>query len=119
MIFVFGRGIGLVSGESVMSLYQCACGETTIVLDTRASNNRLRRRRKCPKGHRLSTLEVPLEARNELVNVLKFAAERSSFVGIDGPEGNLETFIAEQVDHILAGKPLPYPPDRPPPSSDP
>jgi transcriptional regulator NrdR family protein len=96
-----------------MSLYHCTCGLSSAVMDTRVSHQRLRRRRRCPADHRFSTLEVPLEARDKLIEIIVWSAERAAHDGED-----LRSFVGEQVDHILLGKPLPYPPDPPPATHD-
>ncbi len=96
-----------------MSSFNCTCGEKTSVIDTRDTNDRLKRRRKCSMGHRFHTIEVPLEARDKLIEIIVWSAERSTI------DQDLNSFVGEQVDHILLGKPLPYPPDPPPCTADP
>jgi transcriptional regulator NrdR family protein len=97
----------------IMSSFNCSCGQKTSVIDTRDTNDRLKRRRKCPNDHRFNTVEVPLEARDKLIDIIVWSAQRSTI------DGDLNSFVGEQVDHILLGKPLPYPPDQPPNTADP
>lgn len=60
-----------------MSQYLCPdCGEDTKVTDTRPSYSRLRRRRVCSdKSHKFSTVEVPLDAPEKIVELIQFAVE--------------------------------------------
>lgn len=91
-----------------MSLYHCAeCGGQTSVIDTRPSYRRLRRRRKCPNGHRFSTVEIPMDARQQLKDLILWAARQTDAQGDD----DLVAYIDGKTDHILFGTLEPDDPD--------
>lgn len=53
------------------------CGQKTGVTDSRATTEGLRRRRKCPAGHRFTTYEVEAENRDTaLTNIAAFRTPR-------------------------------------------
>jgi hypothetical protein len=83
-----------------MSQYLCSCGDQTDVIDTRRSSKRLRRRRKCPQGHRFSTLEVPLDSGPRLKALVLFWAQE-----LGDPE--MAEHLNQGIDMILLGTPLP------------
>jgi transcriptional regulator NrdR family protein len=61
-----------------MSQYRCPeCGESSSVIETRASQNSLRRRRKCANFHRFTTLEVPGDAPKKLVELVQWAVRNN------------------------------------------
>ena len=80
-----------------MSHYSCPeCQGTTTVIETRLSNSRLRRRRKCIKeGHRFSTIEVPLDTAQRMTELVKWLTQHI------GPE--LAEYAHEQVGAIMLG----------------
>lgn len=83
---------------SAMSLYMCECGEKTYVIDTRSSYKRLRRRRKCKScGHRFSTVEVPLEATEQLKNVVEHWTNEIE----DGDE--IAGYLIAEIHRIMLG----------------
>lgn len=85
-----------------MSLYHCAeCGSPTSVIDTRPSFARLRRRRKCPHNHRVSTIEIPLTATEEIKGLMAFWAQET------GQDQDFVSNLNSRVDEIMLGKPPP------------
>lgn len=85
-----------------MSQYHCGeCGSTTSVIDTRPSFLRLRRRRKCPNGHRASTIEVPLDTTQQLKGLVAFWAQET------GQDPEFVSTISSRIDEIMLGKPPP------------
>ncbi len=83
-----------------MSHYQCSCGATTNVIDTRRSYKRLRRRRECGNNHRFSTVEVPLDTVVKLKELVFFWANA---IGDDDMISHLNT----SIDNIMLGTPPP------------
>jgi hypothetical protein len=85
-----------------MSQYQCAqCGSTTNVIDTRPTHRRLRRRRKCPHGHRFSTIEVPIEVAGDLRGLIAFWAKETE------QDADFILLLNGRIDEIVLGKPPP------------
>lgn len=91
-----------------MSQYQCLeCDQNTSVIDTRPSNGRLRRRRKCPHGHRFSTMEVATTAKEQIQDLILWAANQQQ------ADEDVTAYIEAKVNHILFGLPDPDEPDEP------
>ncbi len=82
-----------------MSHYSCPeCSGSTTVIETRLSNSRLRRRRKCSNNHRFSTIEIPHEATQKIDELITWLSKQ-----------NLDSEIADyargQVASIMTGIP--------------
>lgn len=83
-----------------MSRYLCPeCNETSSVIETRPSQRRLRRRRSCKNGHRFSTIEVPLTAEQQLVELLDWGFKNGS------PDDETLDYLKSEMKRILAGMP--------------
>lgn len=79
-----------------MSQYLCPqCKIDSNVVDTRPSYNRLRRRRICKNGHKFSTVEVPLDAPEQIVQLVSWVAENDI--------EDLQDYLRIQVREILLG----------------
>jgi hypothetical protein len=72
---------------------QCAGG--TRVIETRLSNDRIKRRRACSHDHRFNTLEVPAEAGRRLKELVDWLGKHIN------PE--LIDYAKSEVDSILLG----------------
>lgn len=82
-----------------MSQYLCPeCSTDSMVIETRPSYNRLRRRRKCRNGHRFSTVEVPLEAPEQIVELMTFAIENQHDMDDD-----MIAYVKERAREIILG----------------
>jgi hypothetical protein len=91
-----------------MSQYLCPeCGSDSKVLETRPSYNRLRRRRTCDKNqHKFSTIEVPIDAPEKIVNLMMFGL--SNVLQEDGtvdPEmfNDMMIYMRTKAREILLG----------------
>lgn len=80
-----------------MGKYFCQCGEGTDVVETRISYKRIRRRRKCPNGHTLTTVEVPHETPKRLKELAKW-------FGKQGLDPDVVSYANAQIDEIVLGK---------------
>jgi hypothetical protein len=87
-----------------MSRYLCPdCGTDTRVLETRPSYNRLRRRRTClSSDHKFSTVEVPLTAPEEILDLVTFALTNA-----EGMAEDMIEYVRHTTQHILLGLDLP------------
>lgn len=86
-----------------MSQYRCPeCNDSSSVVETRASHSHssLRRRRKCPKNHRFTTLEVPGDAPKKIVELVQWAVRN-----------NITDDFTGYVHEVLLG--LPEQPETP------
>lgn len=82
-----------------MSQYLCpTCSADSNVIDTRPSYNRLRRRRVCKQKHKFSTIEVPMDAPEQIVDLVQWAVQEQASLGED-----LLPYIRSQVREILLG----------------
>jgi transcriptional regulator NrdR family protein len=72
-----------------MSQYQCPeCQASSSVIETRAASGNLRRRRKCPNGHRFSTMEVAADVPAKIVELVHWAVKH-------GITDNFEQYVNE------------------------
>ena len=90
-----------------MSGYLCPdCGQKSHVVDSRTSGIRLRRRRKCDgQGHKFSTIEVGLDAREKIKSLMEWVTT------VRWMDEDTHFYINEQIDHIMLGTPLSDPED--------
>jgi hypothetical protein len=80
-----------------MSQYNCPiCSGSTSVIETRASNGRLRRRRTCPVGHRFTTIEVPHQTPKKLKELV-------DWLGKQGLDPDIVSYAKEELGVILFG----------------
>jgi hypothetical protein len=80
-----------------MSHYSCPiCSGSSSVIETRASNARLRRRRTCGAGHRFTTIELPHDTPKKLKGLVDWIAKQ----GLD-PE--LVDYAKEELKIIIFG----------------
>jgi transcriptional regulator NrdR family protein len=78
-----------------MSQYQCPeCQGGSSVIETRAANGNLRRRRKCAQGHRFSTIEVAADVSAKIVQLVQWAVAH-----------NINDDFEGYVQEILQGLP--------------
>lgn len=81
-----------------MNKYPCPeCGHETRVSETRVSSGRIRRRRICKKcSHRLSTIEIPLDAPKNIIELFKFGLENGH-----GQEPDMLSYFLKRIQAII------------------
>lgn len=80
-----------------MSHYSCPiCSGSSSVIETRASNARLRRRRTCGEGHRFTTIELPHETPKKLKELV-------GWLGKQGLDPEIVDYAKEELGVILFG----------------
>jgi transcriptional regulator NrdR family protein len=81
-----------------MSQYLCPeCQVDSNVIDTRPSYNRLRRRRVCKNGHKFSTIEVPMNAPELIVDLMTWASQN------DMSDPDMVAYLRDQVRETMLG----------------
>lgn len=91
-----------------MSQYLCPeCGSDSRVVETRPSYNRLRRRRLCHQHkHKFSTVEVPIDAPEKIVNLMQFGLsnilQEDGTVDMDMLE-DMKSYMRTETREILLG----------------
>ncbi len=82
-----------------MSQYLCPeCSVDSNVIDARPYYNRMRRRRKCKKHHKFSTIEVPADTPEQIVNLVQWLIEEQASL-----EDALIPYLRSQVREIMLG----------------
>jgi hypothetical protein len=88
-----------------MSQYLCPeCGEDSRVMETRPSYTRLRRRRVCNgKGHKFSTVEVPLDGPDKIAELVNFALQNSHPDDPADMRQDMISYVRSEAREILLG----------------
>lgn len=82
-----------------MSHYSCPeCSGSTTVIETRLSHSRLRRRRKCPNGHRFSTLELPHDTTTKVIELITWLTKQNL-------DSETADYARSQIGSIMLGIP--------------
>jgi hypothetical protein len=92
-----------------MSHYSCPiCSGSTTVIETRLSNSRLRRRRRCPVNHRFTTIEVPHEVVKKTNELIAWLTKQHII------DADLASYAKDELKAIFAGTTQEDPDDAPP-----
>jgi hypothetical protein len=76
--------------------YLCpTCSGPTRVIETRLADDRLKRRRACEENHRFNTIEVPIDARGSLKELMDWLGKHI--------DSDLVEYGKSEVDRILLG----------------